>query len=270
MAFRSSPQLKTSKEIAKLREANLIVAEVLDEVGALVAPGVSTWEMEELARSILDKHGATSAFMGYQPGGDVPPFPAVLCTSKNEVIVHGIPSKDDVLEEGDILSVDFGCFLDGWCGDSARTFPVGAISEEAETLLRVTRESLEHAIDEMRVDHRLGDVSHAIQSHCEAHGFQVVRKFVGHGIGRAMHEDPPVPNHAKPGTGKRLKTGLVIAIEPMVNAGTFDVEVLEDKWTAVTKDRSMSAHFEHSIAIMDEGPWVLSRASAEPGVPGSD
>lgn len=259
MGFRSSPQLKTSAEIAKLREANLIVAEVLEEVGALVAPGVSTWELEETARNILKKRGATSAFMGYQPGGDVPPFPAVLCTSKNEVIVHGIPSKDDVLDEGDILSVDFGCFLDGWCGDSARTFPVGAIDDKAAELLRVTQESLEKAIDQVRVDHRLGDVSHAVQEHCEEHGFSVVRKFVGHGIGRAMHEPPQVPNFGQPGRGRRLNRGLVMAIEPMVNVGSPDVEILEDGWTAVTKDRKLSAHFEHSVAVTDDGPLVLSR-----------
>jgi methionyl aminopeptidase len=259
MGFRSSPQLKTSAEVAKLREANLVVAEVLDEVGARVAPGVSTWELEESARAIIKRHGATSAFMGYQPASDVPPFPAVLCTSKNEVIVHGIPSPDDVLEEGDILSVDFGCFLDGWCGDSARTFPVGTLSSEAESLLKVTAESLERAIDQVRVDHRLGDVSHAIQQHCESQGFQVVRKFVGHGIGRAMHEPPQVPNFGPPGRGRRLNRGLVIAIEPMVNVGTPDVEILDDGWTAVTKDRKLSAHFEHSVAVTDDGPLVLSR-----------
>jgi methionyl aminopeptidase len=259
MGFRSSPQLKTSAEIAKLREANLVVAEVLDEVGARVAPGVSTWELEEAARAIVKRHGATSAFMGYQPASDVPPFPAVLCTSKNEVIVHGIPSQEDVLEEGDILSVDFGCFVNGWCGDSARTYPVGNISEEAATLLRVTSEALDRAIDQVRVDHRLGDVSHAIQNHCEAHGFQVVRKFVGHGIGRAMHEPPQVANFGPPGRGRRLNRGLVIAIEPMVNVGTADVEILDDKWTAVTKDRRLSAHFEHSVAVTDRGPLVLSR-----------
>jgi len=185
MPVRSRPQLKTSTEIAKLREANLVVAEVLDEVGARVAPGVSTWELEETARAILKKHGATSAFLGYQPGRGVPPYPAVLCTSRNEAIVHGIPRKDDVLEEGDILSVDFGAFLDGWCGDAARTFPVGTVSEEAAELLRVTEESLWKAIEKVQVGNRLGDVSYAVQAHCEAHGFSVVEAFVGHGIGRS-------------------------------------------------------------------------------------
>lgn len=260
MAFRAGPQLKTSAEIGKLREANLIVAEVLDEVGSRVAPGVTTWELEESARAVLRRRGASSAFLGYQPGGGVPPFPAVLCTSKNAVIVHGIPSRQDVLEEGDILSVDFGCFKDGWCGDSARTFPVGRICEEAARLLEITRESLERAIQMMRPTQRLGDVSNAVQAHCEAAGFSVVKKFVGHGIGRAMHEAPQVPNFGRPGRGQRLHPGLVLAIEPMVNVGTSDVEILDDGWTAVTKDRSLSAHFEHSVAVTKDGPMVLSRA----------
>lgn len=259
MPTRSRPQLKTSAEIAKLREANLVVAEVLDEVGARVAPGVSTWELEEVARAILDKRGATSAFLGYQPARDIPPYPAVLCTSRNEAIVHGIPRKDDVLAEGDILSVDFGAFLDGWCGDSARTFPVGAISEEAEALLRVTEESLWKAIEQVTVGNRLGDVSHAVQAHCEANGFSVVEAFVGHGIGRAMHEPPQVPNFGIAGRGLRLNRGLVIAIEPMVNVGVPDVDLLGDGWTAVTQDRKLSAHFEHSVAVTDKGPMVLSQ-----------
>ena len=259
MGLRSGPQLKSSAEIAKLRDANLIVAEVLDEVGALVAPGVSTWELEEKARAVLKKRGAISAFLGYAPGGDVPPFPAVLCTSKNEVIVHGIPGKEDVLQEGDILSVDFGCFKDGWCGDSARTFPVAKISDEATRLLEATRVGLERAIRQMVVGNRLGDVSHAVQKHVETQGFSVVRKFVGHGIGRAMHEPPQVPNFGRPGRGPRLYKGLVLAIEPMVNVGTPDVEILEDRWTAVTRDRKLSAHFEHSVVVTDRGPRVLSR-----------
>lgn len=259
MGLRSGPQLKSSAEIAKLREANLIVAEVLDEVGALVAPGVATWELEERARAVLEKRGAVSAFLGYAPGGDVPPFPAVLCTSRNEVIVHGIPSKEDVLEPGDILSVDFGCFKNGWCGDAARTFPVGEVGDEITRLLEATQGGLERAISKMVVGNRLGDVSHAIQNHVEAQGFSVVRKFVGHGIGRAMHESPQVPNFGRSGRGPRLYKGLVLAIEPMVNVGTADVEILEDHWTAVTRDRKLSAHFEHSVAITDRGPQVLSR-----------
>jgi methionyl aminopeptidase len=190
MGLRSAPQLKSSAEINKLRAANLIVAEVLDEVGAMVAPGVSTWDLELRAREILKQHDAKSAFMGYTPGGGVPPFPAVLCTSKNEVIVHGIPRPEAVLTEGDILSVDFGCFKDGWCGDSARTFAVGRISEEAAKLMAATEEGLAKAIEQLVVGNRLGDVSSAVQQHVEAQGFSVVRQFVGHGIGRSMHEPP--------------------------------------------------------------------------------
>jgi methionyl aminopeptidase len=259
MGFRSTPQLKSTAEIAKLRAANLIVAEVLDEVGAMVAPGVSTWDLELRARDILKERDAKSAFMGYAPGGGVPPFPAVLCTSKNEVIVHGIPSKDDVLVEGDILSVDFGCFKDGWCGDSARTFPVGKIAEQAAQLMAATEEGLAKAIEMMVVGNRLGDVSAAVQQHVEAQGFTVVRQFVGHGIGRAMHEPPQVPNYGRAGRGQRLNRGLVVAIEPMVNVGSPDVEILDDGWTAVTRDRSLSAHFEHSVAVTDDGPLLLSK-----------
>ena len=259
MGFRSTPQLKSTAEIAKLRAANLIVAEVLDEVGAMVAPGVSTWDLELRARDILAKRDAKSAFMGYAPGGGVPPFPAVLCTSKNEVIVHGIPSKDDVLVEGDILSVDFGCFKDGWCGDSARTFAVGKIAEQAALLMAATEEGLAKAIEKMVVGNRLGDVSAAVQQHVEAQGFTVVRQFVGHGIGRAMHEPPQVPNYGRAGRGQRLNRGLVVAIEPMVNVGSPDVEILDDGWTAVTRDRSLSAHFEHSVAVTDDGPLLLSK-----------
>jgi methionyl aminopeptidase len=263
MGFRSAPQLKSSAEIAKLRQANLIVAEVLDEVGALVAPGVSTWELEVKAREILKRHDANSACLGYAPGGGVPPFPAVLCTSKNVVIGHGIPSKQDVLVEGDILSVDFGCFKDGWCGDSARTFPVGKITDGVERLLDATREGLRRAIEQLVVGNRLGDVSSAVQSHVEAEGFSVVRQFVGHGIGRAMHEAPQVPNYGRAGRGPRLNHGLVVAIEPMVNVGAPEVEILDDGWTAVTKDRSLSAHFEHSVAVTDNGPQVLSQPKGD-------
>jgi methionyl aminopeptidase len=258
---------KSSDEIRLLREANLVVSAILDKVCAAVAPGVSTWDLEEVARDGIADHKVRSAFLGYYD------YPAVLCASVNEVVVHGIPRKDKILAEGDIIGLDFGVFKDGYCGDSARTVTVGAedkASPRVRKLMRVTRESLDLAIAACTPGNRLGDVGSAVQEHVELNEFSVVRKFVGHGIGRAMHEDPPVPNHAKAGTGKRLKTGLVIAIEPMVNAGSHDVEVLDDKWTAVTKDRSMSAHFEHSIAITDEGPWVLSRESATPGNPGQD
>jgi methionyl aminopeptidase len=254
---------KSLDEIRKLREANLIVAEILDSLCAAVQPGMSTWDLDQIARREIERYGVKSAFLGYYD------YPAVLCTSINDVVVHGIPRKDVVLNEGDIISVDFGVFKHGYCGDAARTIPVGRIDPEWHRLIEVTRQALDLAIQQCYPGNRIGDIGNAVQAHVESHGYSVVRDFVGHGIGRAMHEDPPVPNYARTGTGKRLKSGLVIAIEPMVNAGAPDVKVLEDKWTAVTKDQSRSAHFEHSIAITDNGPWVLSRASSEPGNPGT-
>lgn len=245
--------LKTPEEVQKLRAVNLIVNAVLDAVEAACKPGATTWDLNEVADREMKKHGATSAFLGYHG------YPAVLCTSVNEVVVHGIPRKDVVLKNGDIIGIDFGCFKDGYCGDSARTIAIGVVSDEARLLMDTTRESLDRAIDHCVPGNRLQDLGWAVQSHVEARGFSVVRSFVGHGIGKAMHEDPPVPNYGAPGRGLRLKPGLVLAIEPMVNAGLSEVEVLSDHWTAVTKDRSLSAHFEHSIAITEEGPLVLSR-----------
>jgi methionyl aminopeptidase len=245
--------LKTSDEIAKLREANLVVSAILDAVEAAVAPGVSTWELNEVAVREIGRHKVQPAFLGYHG------YPAVLCASPNEVIVHGIPRKDIVLKDGDIISLDFGCFKDGYCGDSARTVAVGTISDEAARLIAATRESLERAIAVCTVEHRLQDIGWAVQEHIEKNGFSVVRDFVGHGIGRSMHEDPAVPNFGTPGRGLKLKEGLVLAIEPMVNAGTHETELLADKWTAVTRDRRLSAHFEHSVVITENGPYVLSR-----------
>lgn len=237
-----------------MREANMVVAEILNVLCEAVAPGMSTWDLDEIARAEIKKHKVKSAFLGYYD------YPAVVCTSINEVVVHGIPRRDVVMKDGDIIAIDFGVFKDGYCGDSARTVPVGTISPEWQKLIEVTRESLDHAIEQCRQGRRIGDISNAVQVHVELNGYSVVRDFVGHGIGRAMHEDPPVPNYGGAGTGKRLKRGLVIAVEPMVNAGAADVRVLDDDWTAVSVDKSMSAHFEDSIAIMDDGPWVLSRA----------
>lgn len=245
--------LKSPEEVQKLRAVNLIVNAVLDAVEAACKPGASTWDLNEVADREMKKHGATSAFLGYHG------YPAVLCTSVNEVVVHGIPRKDVMLKSGDIIGIDFGCFKDGYCGDSARTLAIGTVSDEARKLMDATRESLDRAIDHCVPGNRLQDIGWAVQSYVEARGFSVVRSFVGHGIGKAMHEDPPVPNYGAPGRGLRLKPGLVLAIEPMVNAGLSEVEVLADRWTAVTKDRSLSAHFEHSIAITEEGPLVLSR-----------
>ncbi len=245
--------LKSRDEIAKLREVNLVVNAILDSLEAATKPGISTWELNEIAAREIDRHKVTSAFLGYHG------YPAVLCTSVNEVVVHGIPRKDLVLADGDIVGLDFGCFKDGYCGDSARTLAVGKVSAEVQSLIDVTRESLERALAKCVPGNRLQDIGWAVQEHAEANGFSVVRNFVGHGIGRAMHEDPPVPNFGLPGRGLRLKAGLVLAVEPMVNAGTHDVDVLADKWTAVTRDRRLSAHFEHSVAITDDGPFVLSR-----------
>ena len=227
---------KSPDEIKLMREAGVIAASILNDICEGAKPGASTWDLELIARAGIQKHKVKSAFLGYAQ----PPYPAVLCTSINEVIVHGIPRKDEVLKDGDIIGIDFGIFKHGFCADTAR-------------------ESLEAAIELCRVGNRLGDLGHAVQSYAESRGYSVVRQFVGHGTGRQMHEDPQVPNYGDAGSGKRLKTGLVIAVEPMVNAGAPDVEVLEDDWTAVTKDRSMSAHFEHTIAITDQGPWVLTR-----------
>jgi methionyl aminopeptidase len=247
-------QLKTSAQIAKLREANLIVADVLDVVTSAALAGVSTWELDQLARKRLKQLGAESAFLGYRG------YPAVLCTSPNAVVVHGIPRKDVVLKDGDILSVDFGAFKDGWCGDSARTVRIGRVSSEAEALVEVTRESLDRAIEQCVPGKRLGDIGWAVESHVEDRGFSVVQQFAGHGIGRHMHEEPQVPNYGEAGRGTRLSVGMVLAIEPMVNAGGADVVIEDDEWTAVTKDGSLSAHFEHSVAITENGPLVLSRA----------
>lgn len=246
-------QLKNKSQIAKLREVNLIVADVLDTLETAAKPGVTTWELNEIAARRLKQLKAESAFLGYHD------YPAVLCTSVNEVVVHGIPRKDLVLKEGDLLSIDFGAFKDGWCGDSARTVPMGKITAEAQALVDATRQSLELAIAACVPGNRLGDIGHAVQSHVEPLGYSVVRQFVGHGIGRKMHEEPNVPNFGVKGRGLRLSEGLVVAIEPMINAGGAEVFTEEDGWTAVTKDGSLSAHFEHSVAITENGPVVLSR-----------
>jgi methionyl aminopeptidase len=255
--------LKSRDEIRLMREAGLVCAEILEDICAAAKPGVSTWELDRIARAGIDKHRVQSAFLGYA----YPPYPAVLCTSINHVIVHGIPRKNELLKDGDIIGIDFGIFKHGFCADTARTVLVGTVSEEKRRLVAAAEQALERAIALCLPGQRLGDLGHAVQSHAESFGYSVVRQFVGHGTGRQMHEDPQVPNFGEQGSGKRMKSGLVIAVEPMVNAGAHDVEVLDDKWTAVTKDRSMSAHFEHTIAITDEGPWVLTRPSSSPGKP---
>jgi methionyl aminopeptidase len=247
-------ELKTAAQIAKLREANLIVSDVLDAIEAAAAIGITTWDLELVARRRLKDLSAESAFLGYRG------YPAVLCTSVNSVIVHGIPRKDVVLKDGDILSVDFGAYKDGWCGDSARTLPIGTISEKALALVEATRISLDKAIEQCVPGNRLGDIGWAVQSHVEKRGYSVVEQFAGHGIGRRMHEPPQVLNYGPSGRGLRLSSGMVLAIEPMVNEGGPEVVIEDDGWTAVTKDGSLSAHFEHSVAITENGPMVLSRA----------
>jgi methionyl aminopeptidase len=252
---------KSMEEIRLLREACLAVAEILDEVCRAVEPGMSTLDLDHIAARGIERLGVTSAFLGYYD------YPAVLCTSINEVVVHGIPNKDVIIHSGDIIGIDFGAFKHEFCGDSARTVEVGTVSDDAHRLVATTRDCLNRAIDQCYPGKRMGDIGHAVQELAERNGYSVVKSFVGHGIGRAMHEEPAVPNYGKPDSGKRLRPGLVIAIEPMVNAGAHHVEVLEDKWTAVTKDRRLSAHFEHTIAITEQGPWVLSRPESSPGDP---
>jgi methionyl aminopeptidase len=244
--------LKSPREIEKMRRSNRIVAEILQEVKAMARPGVKTRELDELAEDLLKKHRARSAFKGYNG------YPAVLCTSVNEEVVHGIPS-DRVLQEGDILSLDFGAVCEEYYGDAAITVPVGAISEEARRLLQVTEDSLYKAIEQARPGKHVGDISAAVQRHVESQGFSAVRDFVGHGIGKFMHERPQVPNFGIPGRGVRLRAGMTLAIEPMINAGGHEVVVLDDGWTAVTRDRSLSAHFEHSVAVTENGPIILSQ-----------
>jgi len=235
-----------------MREAGRLVGEVLTELAAAVAPGVSTADLDELAEKRIRQAGATPAFKGYHG------YPATICASINDEVIHGIPSGRRVLNEGDIISIDVGASLDGYFGDSALTLPVGKISEPAAALLRVTEEALYKAIDEAKSGNRVSDIGHAVQKHVEAYGFSVVREFVGHGIGQRMHEEPQIPNYGEPGHGPRLAEGMVLAIEPMVNAGTAAVKVRADGWTAVTRDKSLSAHFEHTVAVTAGEPWILT------------
>ncbi len=237
----------------------MLVWEVHQALAEIVKPGVTTKQLDEKAHEICLAAGATPAFLGYPASSpNVAPFPGVICASVNEVIVHGIP--DDVpLKEGDVLSIDFGCCVEGFFGDAAVTHAVGEITDSAARLLSATQESLERAIEQCFAGKRIGDISHAVQTCVEPQGFGVVREFVGHGIGRKMHEPPHVPNFGRPGQGRLLKPGMVIAIEPMVTEGGFETKILEDGWTAVTRDGSVAAHFEHSVAITDGEPLVLSR-----------
>jgi len=243
---------KNAEQLALMRRAGQVVAEMHDVCIRAAVPGATTFDVDAAAREVLATRGARSNFLGYHG------FPAVVCTSPNDVVVHGIPSAEVVLREGDILSIDCGAIIEGWHGDAAVTVPIGEVDEESTRLMEVTRRSLEAAIDQVIEGHRLGDVGAAVEGIAERAGFSVVREYVGHGIGTAMHEDPQVPNYGPPGRGMKLKEGHVLAIEPMVNAGTAETEVLDDGWTVVTVDGRRSAHFEHTIAVTEHGPEVLT------------
>lgn len=249
--------LKSMREIEIMRSANLIVAEVLSDLRQRVRPGVTTAELDRVGEELTRRRNATPAFKGYEVAGRV--FPSSVCISINEEVVHGIPSERRALRQGDIVGLDFGVRYQGFYGDAAITVPVGATDVEAERLMRVTHEALWAAIDQVQVGRRLGEVSAAIQERVEREGFSVVRDFVGHGIGKRLHEEPQVPNFGNRDRGVRLREGMVLAIEPMVNAGAPDVVIKEDGWTAVTKDGGRSAHFEHSVAVTEKGPYVLSQ-----------
>lgn len=244
--------LKTAGEVSLMDQANRIVHDVLDAIAGEIRPGVTTLELDRIAEAMIRERGGVPAFLNYNG------FPATLCTSINDVIVHGIPGGT-ALREGDILGVDCGVVYKGYYGDAARTFPVGKVDPEAERLIAVTRRALEIAVETVQPNRRLSDIGHAVQSYVEAQGYSVVREFVGHGIGTSLHEDPQVPNFGQPGRGLRLKPGLVLAIEPMVNAGAAEVAVDADGWTARTRDGSLSAHFEFSVAVTEDGARVLGR-----------
>jgi len=245
--------LKSERELKYLYDAGQVVAKTHKEVAKAVKPGVTTMELDQIAEDYIRKCQAEPAFKGYHG------FPGSICASINEEVVHGIPSSLRQVKSGDIISIDIGAVLNGYVGDAAVTLPVGEIDDEVKRLLEVTEESLNQGIKKALVGNRLSDISHAIQTYVESNGFSVVRDYVGHGIGRNMHEEPQVPNFGAPGRGPRLRAGMALAIEPMVNMGTYEVETLSDNWTVVTKDRKQSAHFEHSIAITDKGPWILTK-----------
>jgi methionyl aminopeptidase len=244
--------LKSSQEIERIAQACGIVGKTLDAVKAIVKPGITTAEIESFVDAYIRKNNAVPAFKGYRG------YPASTCTSVNDEVIHGIPS-DRVLKEGDILSVDLGVYKDGFYGDAAYTFPVGKIHPDTERLLKVTAEALYIGIENARADNRVSDISYSIQNHVESNGFSVVRAFVGHGIGSELHEEPQIPNFGLPGRGPRLRPGMTLAIEPMVNEGGYDVLILDDGWTVVTKDGKLSAHFEHTILVTLDKPRILTK-----------
>jgi methionyl aminopeptidase len=244
---------RSVREIAKIRDSAQLVAAAVQYIAAMVEPGITTAELDRAAESYIRRHGGISAFKGYRG------FPATLCTSINAEVVHGIPSKKRRLKDGDIIGIDCGAILDGYYGDHAVTCVVGTIGEEVERLVGTTRDALYAGIAQAKIGNRLSDISHAIQKFAEHKGYTVVKAFVGHGIGTALHEDPQVPNFGPPGRGHRLREGMVLAIEPMVNMGTSDVQILSDNWTVVTVDGQLSAHFEHTVAVGEHGGMVLSQ-----------
>ena len=244
--------IKTAREIRQMQDACKLSARALRLAGEAIEPGVSTLEIDTLVRKYIEEQGATPSFLGY--GG----FPASACISVNNVVIHGIPSKKTILKEGDIVSVDVGAFLNGYHGDNAYTFACGDITKEARALLDATKESLYEGIKKAVVGNRVGDISAAVQEYTEARSYSVVRDFVGHGVGAKLHEEPSVPNFGTPHRGARLIPGMTLAIEPMINMGSYDVEVLDDEWTVVTVDGSLSAHFEHTIAVTPDGPRILT------------
>ncbi|MBC2579635.1 type I methionyl aminopeptidase [Clostridium sp. DJ247] len=244
--------IKTDMEIEYMRRAGKVVGNTLLKIEEAIRPGITTKELDIIAEEYILKHGAKPSFKGYHG------FPASICASVNKEVVHGIPSKQTVLQEGDIISIDCGAVLDGYQGDAARTFTVGKVSEEALKLIQVTKESFFKGVEKASVGNRLTDISAAIQNYVEGFGYSVVRDYVGHGIGKDMHEDPEVPNFGRPGRGPKLSKGIVLAIEPMVNIGDYQVRVEPNKWTVVTEDESLSAHYENTVAILDNGPEILT------------
>lgn len=248
--------LKTDDEVELLRQANLLIGRTLAELAKIIQPGVTTLQLDKVAEEFIRDNGAEPTFKGF-PNPKGGPFPASICTSVNEQVVHGIPN-DKPLKEGDIVSIDCGTRLNGFCGDSCYTFAVGEISEEARQLLKTTKEALYKGIEQAVVGHRIGDISDAVQRHCQAQGYGVVREFVGHGVGREMHEEPQVPNYGKRGSGSMLKDGLCIAIEPMITLGTHEIYMQEDKWGIITRDRKIAAHYEHSICVRRGKADILS------------
>ena len=249
--------LKSAREIALMRRAGHILAGVVERLRASVRSGMSTLDVDEDVEAYIHREGAAPAFKGYRG------FPATVCVSINEEVVHGIPSPRRKIHEGDIVGLDLGCIVEGYYADCAFTLPVGPVPADVQKLLDVTRESLDRAIQECRPERRLSDVSHAVQSHVETHGFSIVRAFVGHGIGRALHEEPQIPNFGDPGRGPQLRAGMVLAIEPMVTMGSWEVRILDDGWTAVTQDGSLAAHFEHTVAVTENGPEVLTSRTGQ-------